>query len=80
MVGCSAYCFKTPHTLDSSVPIGVPIDNVQMYILDESMNPLPIGIKGEIYIAGDGVASGYLNDLEKTNSSFLPNHFGTGKM
>src|SRR3989344_4800541 len=57
------------------VPIGKPIDNMEMHILDKNMMPVSIGVKGEIYISGVGVASGYFNDKEKTERVFLQNPF-----
>lgn len=53
------------------VPIGKPIDNTRVYILDENLNFVPIGTPGEIYIAGAGVSSGYLNDPDKTKGGFV---------
>jgi aryl carrier-like protein len=61
-----------------SVPIGSPIDNVQIYLLDQYLQPVPIGITGEIYISGDGVAEGYLNQPELTAERFLDNPFLPG--
>ena len=57
------------------ITIGKPILNTQIYILDDDLNPVPIGVLGEIYIAGDGVAKGYLNNEELTSKSFMPNPF-----
>lgn len=62
------------------INIGCSNPNTQIYILDKDLNPCPIGIPGELYIAGDGIAIGYINDKEKTNASFIPNKFGNGKM
>lgn len=59
------------------VPIGKPIANVQMYVLDAQMEPLPLGVAGELYIGGAGVARGYLNQPELTAERFLPNPFNT---
>ena len=53
------------------VPIGFPIRNTNIYILDEHLNQCPVGVKGEICVSGVGVGRGYLNDTEKTNSVFL---------
>lgn len=58
-------------------PIGKPIPNLKVYILDKFQKPVPIGIIGEICIAGNGVSCGYLNDNEKTDSKFIPNPFST---
>ena len=58
-----------------SIPIGKPISNTQVYILDEEMNPLPPGQTGELYAAGDGVARGYLNNPEATTEKFVPDPF-----
>ena len=58
-----------------SVPIGRPIANTQIYILGDSLQPLPIGVPGELYIAGVGVAKGYLNRPELNAEKFIPNPF-----
>jgi amino acid adenylation domain-containing protein len=62
-----------------SVRIGWPIANTQVYVLDEQLQPLPIGIPGELYIGGDGVARGYRHRLDLTEERFLPNPFHPGK-
>ncbi len=64
----------------SNVPIGRPLSNTRIYILDKAMNPVPIGISGEIYIGGDGLATEYLNNPERTRESFVPNPFDEGKI
>ncbi|MBC1238391.1 non-ribosomal peptide synthetase [Nostoc sp. 2RC] len=66
--------FSSDSTL-SGVPIGKPIGNVQVYVLDKYLQPVPIGIQGELYIAGAGLARGYLNRPDLTEEKFIPNPF-----
>lgn len=60
-----------------TVPIGRPIANTQVYILDKHMRLCPTGVAGELYIGGAGVAAGYLNDPEQTAARFVPDLFST---
>ena len=57
-----------------SIPLGRPISNTEIYILDANREPAPIGVVGELYIGGAGVAQGYLNHPELTAERFLPHH------
>ncbi|WP_340202269.1 amino acid adenylation domain-containing protein [Ascidiimonas sp. W6] len=66
-------------TADEAVTIGKPIGNTQIHITDTDMNLVPVGITGELCISGDGVAMGYLNRAELTNTKFLDNPFIKGK-
>jgi amino acid adenylation domain-containing protein/non-ribosomal peptide synthase protein (TIGR01720 family) len=58
-----------------NIPIGRAISNTQVYILDRYLNPVPIGVPGELYIAGDGIARGYLNNPDLTAEKFIPNPY-----
>jgi amino acid adenylation domain-containing protein len=61
------------------IPIGNPLQNLNIYIVDEHMNPCPIGIKGEILVSGIGVGRGYLNDEERTKQVFGEDPFAKEK-
>jgi acyl-coenzyme A synthetase/AMP-(fatty) acid ligase len=61
--------------IKSSVPAGIPIFNTQFYILDDDLKLVPKGIVGEIFIGGDGLGKGYINDEALTAEKFIPNPF-----
>ncbi|TCP59201.1 amino acid adenylation domain-containing protein [Tumebacillus sp. BK434] len=61
------------------VSVGHPIDNNRCYVLDEQLQPVPIGVPGDLYLGGIGLAVGYLNDPERTAAAFLPNPFVEGE-
>ncbi|PTM58821.1 non-ribosomal peptide synthetase [Desmospora activa] len=63
---------------DAVVSVGRPIDNNQVYILDRNLQPVPLGVAGDLYIGGIGVARGYLNQPERTKHAFMDHPFRPG--
>ncbi len=73
-IGCMVYKFDAADT-GQNVSLGKPIDNTQIYILDKDLKPVPYGVVGELYIAGDGLAEGYIHNKELTSLKFIENPF-----
>ena len=65
---------------DANLPIGKPLTGTGLYVFNESMKPVPVGMIGELYISGDGLASGYLNRPELTNERFISNPLNQGEL
>lgn len=68
-------CYNISNTHLDSIPIGYPISNSGVYILDRNFKVVPWLVSGEIYLSGDGLSSGYLNNQELTNDKFLQNPY-----
>ena len=70
-------CYTIPKNWppDRPIPIGKPIRNTLVYLLDRRLKPVPIGVPGDLYAAGDGLSLGYWNNPELTTAAFIPNPF-----
>jgi amino acid adenylation domain-containing protein len=71
--------WSTAHRVDGSeavVPVGTPVANTRAYVLDDHLNPVPAGVPGGLYLAGAGVARGYLGRPDLSAERFLPEPFG----
>jgi amino acid adenylation domain-containing protein/non-ribosomal peptide synthase protein (TIGR01720 family) len=62
------------------IPIGSPISNSTVYVLNQYLHPQPIGVTGELYVGGDGISRGYLNSPQLTEEKFIKNPFGEGDL
>ena len=71
---CASACICR-HEDTEQLPMGTPIDNTSLYVLDKNLEPVPLGVPGQLYIGGAGVARGYLNRPELTREKFIENPF-----
>ncbi|MEH1781198.1 MAG: amino acid adenylation domain-containing protein [Nostoc sp.] len=79
-VGVLTYSVDKNLPATPTLPLGYPLNNTQIYILDTNLNPLPIGIPGEIYVGGIAVARGYINQADLTAERFITNPFNGSRL
>lgn len=77
-VWCLAHKIE-PMDIDETIPIGKPVAQAQIFLLNKNLNKVPIGVVGEIYIGGPGLSSGYLNNQELSSNAFIENPFQKGE-
>jgi amino acid adenylation domain-containing protein len=69
--------FESGAAIPENIPIGRPLANVRVYLLDSDLNPVPVGVAAELHVGGAGVARGYLNRPELTAQKFIPDPFSS---
>ncbi|MGO4773547.1 amino acid adenylation domain-containing protein, partial [Flavobacterium sp. W22_SRS_FK3] len=79
-VYATCYVISEMPTTSETVPIGKPLTNTSLYVLNAHQELIPVGVIGELYIGGAGVAKGYLNQIELTNEKFITNPFISGEV
>jgi len=77
--GCMIHRFNPDEDTQAFVPVGKPAANAQIYVLDEDLNPVAENVLGEMYLAGDGLARGYLDRPRLTAEKFITNPFTPGQ-
>ncbi|MGG3526868.1 non-ribosomal peptide synthetase [Bacillus pseudomycoides] len=70
-VGCMSYEYKYNHESNTTVPIGKPIQNTKILLLDRNLHKVPVGVAGEIFIIGKGIFQGYLNNSQLTEEKLI---------
>ena len=71
-VGCAAFEIPASSAMEGTIPIGRPIDNAELYVMDGRLEPVPVGVPGDLYVGGAGLARGYLGDPALTAACFIP--------
>ncbi|HEX2268089.1 MAG TPA: amino acid adenylation domain-containing protein, partial [Pyrinomonadaceae bacterium] len=70
------HLLTTPPPVEATrIPIGRPVSNTKLYVLDRKLNPMPVGVPGELFVGGDGVGRGYWREASVTAQSFIPDPF-----